>query len=101
VLSPTAMRSECGATRSSILFSVAELSQPKISDRARAADNESLPGGVNDSSYRARNSRNREGNLVQDIGGLVNPTALVPGARKDLLNRLPEAEHTISPPRSK
>jgi hypothetical protein len=33
------MRSECGATRSSILFSVAELSQPKISDRARAADN--------------------------------------------------------------
>ena len=39
--------------RSSILFSVAELSQPKMSDRARAADNESLPGGVNNSSYRA------------------------------------------------
>ena len=39
---------------------------------------------------------NREGNLVQDVGGLVNPTALVPGARKDLLDRLPEAERTIT-----
>ena len=51
--------------RSSILFSVAELSQPKMSDRARAADNESLPGGVNDSSYRARNSRAGVGRRIE------------------------------------
>ena len=51
--------------RSSILFSVAELSQPKISDRARAADNESLPGGVNDLSYRARNSRAGVGRRIE------------------------------------
>ena len=51
--------------RSSILFSVAELSQPKMSDRARAADNESLPGGVNDSSYRARNSRAGVGHRIK------------------------------------
>src|ERR1700726_581928 len=34
----------------------------------------------------------REGNFVQDVGGLVNPTPLMPGARKDLLDGLPEAE---------
>src|SRR6266851_3678056 len=34
----------------------------------------------------------REGNFVQHVGGLVNPTPLVPGARKDLLDCLPEAE---------
>src|SRR5256714_14356992 len=28
----------------------------------------------------------REGNFVQHVGGLVNPTPLVPGARKDLLD---------------
>src|SRR3954447_16253564 len=39
---------------------------------------------------------NREGDLVQDVGGLVNPTTLVPGARKDLLDRLPKAERTIT-----
>ena len=34
---------------------------------------------------------NREGDLVQHVGGLVNPTALVPGAPgKDLFDRLPE-----------
>src|SRR5579863_8817069 len=38
----------------------------------------------------------REGNLVQHVGGLVNPTALVPGARKDLLDRLPEAERAVA-----
>src|SRR5512133_965685 len=29
----------------------------------------------------------RESDLVQHVGGLVNPTALVPGAWKDLLDR--------------
>src|SRR3954466_6990290 len=38
----------------------------------------------------------REGNLVQHVGGLVNPTPLVPGDWKDLLNRLPEAERSIA-----
>src|SRR5271168_5430242 len=38
----------------------------------------------------------REGDLVQYVGGLVNPTALVPGAGKDLLDRLPEAERTVA-----
>src|SRR5215210_7518866 len=38
----------------------------------------------------------REGDLVQYVGGLVNPTPLVPGARKDLLDRLPEAERAIA-----
>jgi hypothetical protein len=38
----------------------------------------------------------REGDLVQHVGGLVNPTPLVPGAGKDLLNRLPEAERTVA-----
>src|SRR5215831_5535456 len=34
----------------------------------------------------------REGNFVQHVGGLVNPTPLVPGIRKDLLDGLPKAE---------
>src|SRR5258707_2928911 len=38
----------------------------------------------------------REGDLVQHVGGLMNPTALVPGARKDLLDRLPEAERAVA-----
>src|SRR5207344_2524787 len=38
----------------------------------------------------------RERNLVQHVGGLVNPTALVPGAGKGLLDRIPEAERTIA-----
>src|SRR6516165_10568487 len=38
----------------------------------------------------------REGNLVQHVRGLVNPTPLVPGARKDLLNGLPEAERAVA-----
>src|SRR6267378_501982 len=39
---------------------------------------------------------NREGDLVQHVGGLVNPTALVPGAREDLFDRLPEAERAVA-----
>src|SRR5512132_628354 len=38
----------------------------------------------------------RESDLVQHVGGLVNPTALVPGAWKDLLDRLPEAEPAVA-----
>src|SRR5260370_11156653 len=38
----------------------------------------------------------REGDLVQYVGGLVNPTPLVPGGRKDLLDRLPEAERAVA-----
>src|SRR6516162_7010201 len=38
----------------------------------------------------------REGDLVQYVGGLVNPTPLVSGARKDLLDRLPEAERAVA-----
>src|SRR3974377_2347067 len=38
----------------------------------------------------------REGDLVQHVGGLVNPTPLVPGARRDLLARLPEAECAVA-----
>ena len=34
----------------------------------------------------------RDGDLVQHVSGLVDPTALVPGARKDFLDRLPDAE---------
>src|SRR5262249_20591443 len=33
---------------------------------------------------------------VQDIGSLVDPTPLVPGARKDFLDRLPKAERAIA-----
>ena len=42
----------------------------------------------------------REGDLVQYVGGLVNPTPLVSGARKDLLDRLPEAERASPTARS-
>ena len=38
----------------------------------------------------------REGDLVEHVGGFVNPTALVPGAREDLLDCLPEAERSIT-----
>src|SRR4029079_690548 len=38
----------------------------------------------------------REGDLVQYVGGLVNPTPLVSGARKDLLDRLPETERAVA-----
>ena len=37
-----------------------------------------------------------EGDFVQHVGGLVNPTPLVPGARKDLLDRLPEAKRAVA-----
>src|SRR6185436_1750895 len=51
-------------------------------------------GAVNLAKVDLHVDLNREGNLVQDVGGLVNPTALVPGARKDLLDCLPEAAIT-------
>src|SRR5271157_4097999 len=38
----------------------------------------------------------REGDLVQYVGGLMNPTALMLGAGKDLLDRLPEAERAVA-----
>src|SRR4029077_10176501 len=38
----------------------------------------------------------REGDLVQHVGGLVNPTSLVPGGRRDLLDRLPKAECAVA-----
>src|SRR3954449_11843777 len=38
----------------------------------------------------------REGDLVEHVGGFVNPTALVPGAWKDLFDGLPEAESAIA-----
>ena len=34
--------------------------------------------------------------LFSTVGGLVNPTPLVPGARKDLLDGLPEAERAVA-----
>jgi len=37
-----------------------------------------------------------EGNFVQYVGGLVNPTPLVPGVRKDLLDGLPKAERAVA-----
>jgi hypothetical protein len=39
---------------------------------------------------------NREGDLVQQFGGLVNPTTLMLGAGKDLLDRLPETERAVA-----
>src|SRR6185312_15943935 len=39
---------------------------------------------------------NREGDLVQHVGGLVNPTALVPSALEDVFDRLPEAERAVA-----
>src|SRR5207247_3333293 len=38
----------------------------------------------------------REGNFVQHVGSLVNPTPLVPGTRKDLLDCFPEAERAVA-----
>src|SRR5204863_6222228 len=38
----------------------------------------------------------REGDFVEHIGGLVNPTPLMPGAGKYLLDGLPEAERTVA-----
>ena len=38
----------------------------------------------------------REGDLVEHVGGLVNPTPLVPGAGKDLIDGLPEAERAVA-----
>src|SRR6516164_1799080 len=38
----------------------------------------------------------REGDLVEHVGGLVNPTPLVSGARKDLIDGLPEAERAVA-----
>ena len=37
----------------------------------------------------------REGDLVQHIRGLMDPTSLMPGAGKDLLDCLPEAERPV------
>ena len=37
----------------------------------------------------------RAGDLVQHIGGLMDPTSLMPGAGKDLLDCLPEAERPV------
>jgi hypothetical protein len=39
---------------------------------------------------------NREGDLVQHVGGFVNPTALVPGAWEGLFDCLPEAERAVA-----
>src|SRR3954469_7857686 len=39
---------------------------------------------------------NREGDLVQHVGGFVNPTALVPAAWEDLFDCLPEAERAVA-----
>src|ERR1700742_59281 len=39
---------------------------------------------------------NREGDLVQHVGGFVNPTALVPGAWEDLFHCFPEAECAVA-----
>ena len=38
----------------------------------------------------------REGDLVQHIGGLMDPTPLMPGAGKDLLDCFPEAERPVA-----
>src|ERR1700759_3924629 len=38
----------------------------------------------------------REGDLVEHVGGLVNPTPLVSGARIDLIDGLPEAERAVA-----
>src|SRR5262252_3329857 len=37
----------------------------------------------------------RKGDLVEHVGGLVNPTPLVSGAGKDLIDGLPEAERAV------
>src|SRR5215204_1748690 len=51
---------------------------------------------VNLAKVRLHVDLDREGDLVEHVGGFVNPTALVPGAGKDLLDRLPEAEGTVA-----
>src|SRR6516164_11486971 len=38
----------------------------------------------------------RESDLVQHVHRFVHPAALVPSARKDLLERLPQAETTVT-----
>src|SRR5271157_93936 len=38
----------------------------------------------------------REGDLVQHVGGLMDPTPLMPSAGKDLLDRFPEAERPVA-----
>ena len=38
----------------------------------------------------------RSRDLVQHVGGLVNPTSLVAGDGEDLLDRLPEAERAVA-----
>src|SRR5207344_3129628 len=53
-------------------------------------------GAVDLTEVRLHVDLDREGDLVQHVDGLVNPTALVAGARKDLLDRLPEAERTVA-----
>jgi hypothetical protein len=53
-------------------------------------------GSVNLAKVDLHVDLDREGDLVQHVSGLVNPTALVPGARKDLLDRLPEAERAVA-----
>src|ERR1700730_2672831 len=52
--------------------------------------------GVNLAKIYLHVDLDREGDLVQYVGGLVNPTPLVSGARKDLLDRLPEAERAVA-----
>jgi hypothetical protein len=37
-----------------------------------------------------------EGDLVQHVGGLVSPTTLMSGARKDFLDHLPESERAVA-----
>src|SRR5436190_20824036 len=51
---------------------------------------------VNLTKVRLHVELDREGDPVQYIGGLVNPTPLVSGARKDLLDCLPEAERAVA-----
>src|SRR6185436_21130764 len=53
-------------------------------------------GAVNLTQVGLHVDLDREGDLVQHVGYLVNPTALVAGARKDLLDRLPEAERAVT-----
>jgi hypothetical protein len=52
--------------------------------------------GVNLAKIDLHVDLDREGDLVQYVGGLVNPTPLVSGARKDLHDRLPEAERAVA-----
>ena len=38
----------------------------------------------------------REGDLVEHVGSLMDPTPLMLGAGKDLLDRLPEAKRAVT-----